>query len=57
MQETHSISAGLDYSGRRARTCVPENDAVSVTYIPVGASDDEALEALEELLLELEGIS
>ncbi|MEX1266689.1 MAG: tryptophan synthase subunit beta, partial [Woeseia sp.] len=52
VQETHSISAGLDYSG-----VGPEHAMLQaigrVTY--VSASDDEALEALEELC-ELEGI-
>jgi len=52
VQETHSISAGLDYSG-----VGPEHaflQAVGrVRYVT--ASDDEALEALEELC-ELEGI-
>ena len=46
MQETHSISAGLDYSG-----VGPEHALLQatgrVTYI--SARDDEALEALEEL--------
>ncbi len=46
VQETHSISAGLDYSG-----VGPEHAMLQaigrVTY--VSASDDEALEALEEL--------
>ena len=46
VQETHSISAGLDYSG-----VGPEHALLQalgrVTYIT--ASDDEALEALEEL--------
>jgi tryptophan synthase beta chain len=52
VQETHSISAGLDYSG-----VGPEHALLQavgrVTYIT--ASDDEALEALEELC-ETEGI-
>lgn len=52
VQETHSISAGLDYSG-----VGPEHALLQaigrVTYLT--ASDDEALEALEELC-ELEGI-
>jgi len=46
VQETHSISAGLDYSG-----VGPEHALLQavgrVTYVM--ASDDEALEALEEL--------
>ena len=46
VQETHSISAGLDYSG-----VGPEHALLQatgrVTY--VAASDDDALEALEEL--------
>jgi len=46
VQETHSISAGLDYSG-----VGPEHALLQatgrVTYI--SATDDEALEALEEL--------
>jgi len=52
VQETHSISAGLDYSG-----VGPEHALLQaigrVSYIT--ASDDEALEALEELCA-LEGI-
>jgi tryptophan synthase beta chain len=52
VQETHSISAGLDYSG-----VGPEHALLQavgrVTY--VSASDDEALDALEELC-ETEGI-
>jgi len=52
VQETHSISAGLDYSG-----VGPEHALLQavgrVTY--VAASDNEALEALEELC-EAEGI-
>ena len=52
VQETHSISAGLDYSG-----VGPEHALLQatgrVTYI--SARDDEALAALEELC-ELEGI-
>ena len=52
IQETHSISAGLDYSG-----VGPEHALLQatgrVTY--VSASDDEALEALEELC-EFEGV-
>ena len=52
VQETHSISAGLDYSG-----VGPEHALLQalgrVTYIT--ASDDEALEALEELCA-MEGI-
>jgi tryptophan synthase beta chain len=52
VQETHSISAGLDYSG-----VGPEHALLQalgrVTYIT--ASDDEALDALEELC-ETEGI-
>ena len=52
VQETHSISAGLDYSG-----VGPEHALLQATgrvkYI--SASDDEALAALEELC-ELEGI-
>ena len=52
VQETHSISAGLDYSG-----VGPEHALLQatgrVTY--VAASDDEALEALEELCA-MEGI-
>ncbi len=52
VQETHSISAGLDYSG-----VGPEHALLQalgrVTYIT--ASDDEALESLEELCA-LEGI-
>jgi tryptophan synthase beta chain len=52
VQETHSISAGLDYSG-----VGPEHALLQatgrVTY--VSASDDEALEALEELC-ETEGL-
>ncbi len=52
VQETHSISAGLDYSG-----VGPEHALLQaigrVTY--VAASDDEALAALEELC-ETEGI-
>jgi tryptophan synthase beta chain len=52
VQETHSVSAGLDYSG-----VGPEHALLQavgrVTY--VAASDDEALAALEELC-ETEGI-
>jgi tryptophan synthase beta chain len=52
IQETHSISAGLDYSG-----VGPEHALLQalgrVTYIT--ASDDEALEALQELCA-MEGI-
>lgn len=52
VQETHSISAGLDYSG-----VGPEHAMLQatgrVTY--VAASDDDSLEALEELC-ETEGI-
>jgi tryptophan synthase beta chain len=52
VQETHSISAGLDYSG-----VGPEHALLQATgrvkYI--SATDDEALEALEELC-ETEGI-
>jgi tryptophan synthase beta chain len=52
VQETHSVSAGLDYSG-----VGPEHALLQaigrVNYI--SASDAEALEALEELC-ELEGI-
>ena len=52
VRETHSISAGLDYSG-----VGPEHALLQATgrveYI--SASDDEALEALEELC-ETEGI-
>ncbi len=52
IRETHSISAGLDYSG-----VGPEHALLQatgrVTY--VSASDDEALEALEELC-EFEGV-
>ena len=52
VQETHSISAGLDYSG-----VGPEHAMLQavgrVTYVT--ASDDEALRALEELC-ETEGI-
>ncbi len=52
VQETHSISAGLDYSG-----VGPEHALLQatgrVTY--VAASDDEALDGLEELC-ETEGI-
>ena len=52
VQETHSISAGLDYSG-----VGPEHAFLQatgrVTYI--SATDDESLEALEELC-EAEGI-
>jgi tryptophan synthase beta chain len=52
VQETHSVSAGLDYSG-----VGPEHALLQavgrVTY--VSASDDEALAALEELC-ETEGI-
>jgi tryptophan synthase beta chain len=52
VQETHSISAGLDYSG-----VGPEHAFLQaigrVSYVT--ASDDEALDALEELC-ELEGI-
>ena len=52
VRETHSISAGLDYSG-----VGPEHALLQavgrVTY--VAASDDEALAALEELC-ETEGI-
>jgi tryptophan synthase beta chain len=52
VQETHSISAGLDYSG-----VGPEHAFLQaigrVRYVT--ASDEEALEALEELC-ELEGI-
>ncbi len=52
VRETHSISAGLDYSG-----VGPEHALLQalgrVTYIT--ASDDEALEALEELCA-MEGI-
>ena len=52
VQETHSISAGLDYSG-----VGPEHALLQatgrVTY--VAASDDDALDALEELC-ETEGI-
>ena len=52
VQETHSISAGLDYSG-----VGPEHALLQaigrVTYVAAG--DDEALNALEELC-ETEGI-
>jgi tryptophan synthase beta chain len=52
VQETHSISAGLDYSG-----VGPEHAMLQaidrVTY--VAATDNEAMEALEELC-ELEGV-
>ncbi|MEQ9562161.1 MAG: tryptophan synthase subunit beta [Woeseiaceae bacterium] len=52
VQETHSISAGLDYSG-----VGPEHAMLQaidrVSY--VSATDDEAMEALEELC-ELEGV-
>lgn len=46
VQETHSISAGLDYSG-----VGPEHAMLQATgrVHYVAASDDEALEALEEL--------
>jgi tryptophan synthase beta chain len=52
VQETHSISAGLDYSG-----VGPEHALLQATgrVKYVSAGDDEALEALEELC-ELEGI-
>ncbi len=52
VQETHSISAGLDYSG-----VGPEHALLQATgrVEYVSASDDEALSALEELC-ELEGI-
>ena len=46
VQETHSISAGLDYSG-----VGPEHALLQATgrVIYISARDDEALEALEEL--------
>jgi len=52
VQETHSISAGLDYSG-----VGPEHALLQATgrVNYVSASDDESLEALEELC-ESEGI-
>ena len=52
VQETHSISAGLDYSG-----VGPEHALLQATgrVKYVAASDDDALAALEELC-ELEGI-
>ena len=52
VQETHSISAGLDYSG-----VGPEHALLQATgrVNYVSASDDESLEALEELC-EAEGI-
>jgi tryptophan synthase beta chain len=52
VQETHSISAGLDYSG-----VGPEHALLQATgrVEYVAASDDEAMSALEELC-ELEGI-
>jgi tryptophan synthase beta chain len=52
VQETHSISAGLDYSG-----VGPEHAMLQATgrVSYVAASDEEALEALEELC-EAEGI-
>ena len=52
VQETHSISAGLDYSG-----VGPEHALLQATgrVKYVAASDDAALAALEELC-ELEGI-
>jgi tryptophan synthase beta chain len=52
VQETHSISAGLDYSG-----VGPEHALLQATgrVKYVSARDDEALEALEELC-ETEGI-
>jgi tryptophan synthase beta chain len=52
VQETHSISAGLDYSG-----VGPEHALLQATgrVNYVSASDDESLEALEELC-ETEGI-
>ncbi len=52
VQETHSISAGLDYSG-----VGPEHAMLQATgrVQYVSASDDESLEALEELC-ETEGI-
>lgn len=52
VQETHSISAGLDYSGVGPEHALLQSIG-RVTYIAAG--DDEALEALEELC-ELEGI-
>ena len=52
VQETHSISAGLDYSGVGPEHALLQSEG-RVRYI--SARDDEALEALEELC-ELEGI-
>ncbi len=52
VQETHSISAGLDYSGVGPEHALLQSEG-RVKYI--SARDDEALEALEELC-ELEGI-
>ena len=52
VQETHSISAGLDYSGVGPEHALLQSIG-RVTYIAAG--DDEALAALEELC-ELEGI-
>lgn len=52
VQETHSISAGLDYSGVGPEHALLQSVG-RVRYI--SATDDEALEALEELC-EFEGI-
>jgi len=52
VQETHSISAGLDYSGVGPEHALLKSTG-RVSYI--SATDDEALEALEELC-ETEGI-
>jgi tryptophan synthase beta chain len=49
---THSVSAGLDYSGVGPEHCyLRDNDRIDYAY----ATDDEALEAFQ-LLSELEGI-
>ena len=52
VQETHSVSAGLDYSGVGPEHALLQSIG-RVKYI--SATDDEALDALEELC-ELEGI-
>ena len=52
VQETHSVSAGLDYSGVGPEHALLQSIG-RVTYI--SATDDEALDALEELC-EFEGI-
>ena len=52
VQETHSVSAGLDYSGVGPEHALLQSIG-RVRYI--SATDDEALDALEELC-ELEGI-